>query len=64
VKPKPSSEGAYWDNAYHYGDTWEGGMTVTFFPILQPVIVLFLTGLALLLHGLALFRTFRGSRKR
>ena len=61
VTPKPPSGGAYWDNAYHYGDDLGvAGQkpTMTFFPILQPLIVIGLTFLAIVLHAAALLRIF------
>jgi hypothetical protein len=61
VTPKPPSGGAYWDNAYHYGDDLGvAGQkpTMTFFPILQPLIVIGLTFLAIVLHAGALLRIF------
>lgn len=64
VTPRPPAEGRYWDNGYHYGDeTWERGTTITFFPILQPAVVLLLTGLALALNALALHRTCRRTNR-
>lgn len=63
VTPWPPAKGRYWDNGYHYGDqAWERGTTVTFFPILQPIVILGLTVLALTLYALALRRTFLGLR--
>ena len=57
VKPRPPATGGYWDNAYHYGGD-KNGTTVTFFPILQPVVLHGLALVATLIQIAALFRTF------
>jgi hypothetical protein len=58
--PKAGSTGAYWDNAYHFGDRNKGdGSTKTFFPILQPVIILMLTALSAALAALAIYLVLR-----
>ncbi len=64
VRAKEGSTGAYWDNAYHYGDRVVGrnGGSVTYYPILQPIIVYFLSGAAVVLACLAMFRIFRSAR--
>jgi len=55
--PKPGSEAGYWVNAYHFGNVDEGdGGTVTFFPILQPVVIYLLTILSIVLGVWALVR--------
>jgi hypothetical protein len=60
ANPKPGVTAGYWDNAYHYGDLDQGdGGTVTFFPILQPVIIYLLTVLSVVLSASALFHVFR-----
>jgi hypothetical protein len=47
----PDHEASYWDNTYHYGYREEGANdgTVTFFPILQPAVILFLTAISICL---------------
>jgi len=57
VEPRPPTPGGFWDNAYHYGGE-KNDNTVTFFPIVQPVILLVLALLALLIQAGALIRTF------
>jgi hypothetical protein len=57
VKPRPPATGGFWDNAYHYGGD-KNGTTVTFFPILQPVILQGLALVATLIQIAALLRTF------
>ncbi len=59
VTPKPGFSGGYWNNAYHYGERSVDGGSVTFFPILQPVIVELLSLLALALAGLLMWEVFR-----
>jgi hypothetical protein len=54
VAPKPGAPGGYLDNVYHYGDvTARVPRTQTFFPILQPAIVLALTALVAVLAAAA-----------
>jgi hypothetical protein len=62
VAPKPPSTGKYWDNAYHYGDRTRKSSdgksvanSVTFFPILQPIIIIIIYVACAALTGLALF---------
>jgi hypothetical protein len=63
VHPRPPAQGGYWNNAYQYGDARPGTrQTVTFWPILQPLAVFFLTGSALVLQALAARATFSRPR--
>lgn len=58
--PKPGASADYWTNAYHYGDRSGGdGSTVTFFPILEPLIILLVTAVSAVLSGIALFLVLR-----
>lgn len=51
VKPKPGAKGGYWKNRYHYGDSREHGrQSASFFPILQPVLVVLFSVLSLMLN--------------
>jgi hypothetical protein len=59
AQPKQAGQAGYWDNAYHYGQRVGNGGTVTFFPILQPSIILLLTAFAALLSAVDLFLIFR-----
>ena len=53
------AEGGYWNNHYRYGEDRHGNHdTVTFFPILQPVVLEVLTLLALILLVSGLNRVF------
>ncbi len=57
---KPGTVAGYRDNAYHYGECDGGdGSTVTFFPILQPVLLMLLTAFSAVLTAVALFLVFR-----
>jgi hypothetical protein len=57
VTPRPPATGGYWDNAYHYGGD-KNGTTVTFFPILQPLVLQGLALFAVFVQLAALARTF------
>ena len=59
VKPASPDKGGLWNNYYHYGEISIENESVTFFPILQPLIVNLLTALTVALYGAALWRTFR-----
>jgi uncharacterized membrane protein YbaN (DUF454 family) len=59
AEPRPGTKASYWENAYHYGHRIGGKGTVTFFPILQPVIILILTAFSVILGAIALFLVFR-----
>ncbi|MER8512120.1 serine protease [Mesorhizobium sp. M1060] len=59
VKPASPDKGGFWSNYYHYGEISIENESVTFFPILQPLIVNLLTALTVALYGAALWRTFR-----
>ncbi|ESZ10154.1 hypothetical protein X737_32140 [Mesorhizobium sp. L48C026A00] len=63
VTPKGDRKGGYFDNAYHYGNHGaENGGSVTFFPILQPLVIYGLSALSLVLAGMLLFSVFSASR--
>jgi hypothetical protein len=63
--PKPGHTAGYWENAYHYGDRDHGGTgSVTFFPILQPVVISALTVLWTALSALAMYAVFRPTPER
>ena len=51
VEPIGGSEGGFWNNSYHYGDE-HLEKTQTFFPILQPLVIYVMSGIAVLLDGL------------
>lgn len=59
------ADGCYWDNCYHYGWPKTGatklsdGDTVTFWPILQPIVILMITAISSLLSFSALILIFR-----
>ncbi|MCP4185152.1 MAG: trypsin-like peptidase domain-containing protein [Hyphomicrobiales bacterium] len=60
VLAKDGKKGGYWENAYHYGsfgDT-KKKRSYTYFPILQPIIILLLTAFSILLSGRVLFLIF------
>lgn len=50
----------FWDNAYHYGDLGRDPQrgSVTFWPILQPLVVMCLTSLALGIYAIVLLQMF------
>jgi Trypsin-like peptidase domain len=56
VSPTKGSKGGYFDNAYHYGGPGSKG-TVTFFPILQHMVLIIFSTLALFLNARAMVRT-------
>lgn len=64
AQPKQVGQASYWDNAYHYGQRAGSGGTVTFFPILQPSLILLLTALSGLLSAIDLFLVFRRGHQR
>jgi hypothetical protein len=68
VQTKPGTSpgywASYWNNAYQYGD-WEserdrkdGGGTVTFFPILQPIVIIAFTAVELAIAAAAVAVVF------
>jgi len=59
VEPINGKAGSYWDNAYHIGpvDAGRDG-TVTFFPILQPIMLASLTLLSFVIAGFAIRAIF------
>jgi len=58
---RTGADTAYVDNAYHFGDCDRGeGSTVTYYPIIQPIVILALTALSAALSAIALFLIFRG----
>ncbi len=60
VPAKPDHEAGYWKNAYHYGDRdGPNGKSSTYFPILQPVVIILLTLVNALLSLLAGYLVFR-----
>jgi hypothetical protein len=63
VKPKPGSDGRYLDNAYHYGNLsskhGQQGNSVTFFPVVQPAIILALYLASVAMAALLAFWVFR-----
>lgn len=69
VSPKPPASNStwqtYWDNAYHYGDLGRDPKqgSVTFWPILQPLVVIALTVLTLGILGTVFFQLFCGRRR-
>jgi len=55
---------SYWSNMYHYGDrTGANRASVTVFPILQPAILMLLTGLCAFLGAMTTWLVFRPSRR-
>jgi hypothetical protein len=64
VTPRPPAPDSWWDtfweNAYHYGDLGRDPRhgSVTFWPILQPLVVMCLTGLALMIFAIVLLQLF------
>jgi len=56
--PKVPEKGGYWDNYYHFSDESEKGSSVTMYPFLQPMLILYLTLLSLVFMCGALYRTF------
>ena len=64
VTPRPPAPDSWWetfsDNAYHYGDLGRDPRygSVTFWPILQPLAVICLTGLALTIFSIVLLQLF------
>lgn len=62
VKPLPGASGGYIDNAYHYGwrrDTAAKAGSVTFFPIIEPVVYIALAAISTFLAGLLAWRIGR-----
>jgi hypothetical protein len=58
--PRPGATADYWDNAYHFGDRDPpNGGSVSYFPILQPVLILALAASSAVLSALVLFAVFR-----
>jgi len=65
AQPKPGYKGGYWKNAYHYGDyRGSGRQSASFWPILQPVVVIALSILTLVLNAWAVLFVFRDHRAR
>jgi hypothetical protein len=58
VTPIRKADGGYWDNAYHYGTNER---SVTYFPILQPVLSLISLTFSTVLALVAFVRIFGGS---
>lgn len=58
VPPKIPEKGGYWNNYYHYADESSEGASTTFFPFLQPFVILYLSGVSWVFLGGALYRTF------
>ncbi len=65
-KAGTAAKGGYWQNAYHFGDLVgeQPPRSFTFFPILQPVFVAFLTFVAAIWAGRTFWLVFRPSRSR
>ena len=60
VSPKDDLSGGYLDNAYHYGDrSLSNPASVTFFPIVQPLVIWALYLLSLVMAGILINRVFR-----
>jgi hypothetical protein len=60
IEPIPPAEGGFWNNMYQYGENRsDGRVTVTFYPIVQPVGIIALTLCVLVLQGMALRRSLR-----
>nr|WP_295463865.1 serine protease [Mesorhizobium sp.] len=72
ASPQKSQAGAYWNNAYHYGDrskvpcgaAGSRSGSVTFFPLLQPIVLWLLTAVCVVLASKLLLRVFLSPRGR
>jgi hypothetical protein len=66
VTPGNDAPGGYFKNRYHYGDVRgdDGGKSVNFYPIAQPVMLILLSIWAAVLNFQALFLVFRKQRPR
>lgn len=63
VTPKPGAEGGYWKNRYHYGDVRpRGRQSMSFFPTLQPVVVI-LASISTLIFSLCALRFVLGDHR-
>jgi len=72
ASPQNGQTGAYWNNAYHYGDRSKvpcdavgaRSGSVTFFPLLQPIVLWLLAAACVVLTGTLLLRVFLSPRGR
>jgi hypothetical protein len=60
MKPKEGTKASHWSNDYHYGDRdGANGKSSTYYPIVQPVVIIALTAINGLLSLLASYLVFR-----